>query len=211
MITLKKLMLVWKHRWAVRAAVGRLVSLLEGDGVAEALGSLTEEELDGLRRWMAEVPAGGSVVEVGTLFGLTTIDLARRAPEGVKILTVDNFSWNPFGLPAKHHEAFTRRILAPWIENGKIELIHADSEDYRTRFAAPAESRNPPVPHLVFFDADHSYEAVRDEIAWAKSIGVKAICGHDYGNPLFGVTRAVDEAFPQGVETAGMCWKARIV
>ena len=47
--------------------------------------------------------------------------------------------------------------------------------------------------------------------AWAKSLGVKIICGHDYANAYFGVTRAVDEAFPQGVETAGMCWKAKIV
>ena len=210
MVTLRKLRLVWKHRWEVRAAVGRQVSLLEGDGVAEALGSLTAEELDGLRKWMAGVPAGGVVVEVGTLFGLTTIDLARRAPTGVKILTVDNFSWNPFGLPPKHHEAFTRRILAPWIEEGRIELIHADSDDYRARFKALDASRNQKAPHMVFFDADHSYEAVRDEIAWAKALGVKTICGHDYGNPLFGVTRAVDEAFPGGVETAGMCWKGAL-
>ena len=60
---------------------------------------------------------------------------------------------------------------------------------------------------MVFFDADHRYEAVKEEIAWALTAGVPSICGHDYGNALFGVTKAVDEAFPDGVETAGMCWR----
>ena len=63
----------------------------------------------------------------------------------------------------------------------------------------------------VFFDALHQYEPVRDEIAWAKGIEVACICGHDYNNPspVFGVTRAVDEVFPNGVDVCGMCWKGR--
>jgi hypothetical protein len=32
------------------------------------------------------------------------------------------------------------------------------------------------------------------------------IAGHDYGNPRFGVTRAVDEAFPEGVAVHGTVW-----
>lgn len=194
---LKKLMRLWKWRRQVRSALGSLTSLYEGDGVADALGGLTAEETAGLVGWL---PKSGTVIEFGTLFGLTTIELARRAAPDVKIVTVDIFCWNPFGLPPDKHEQFTRRILAPWIESGKVELVRADSREFR---AALKE-----VPSLVFFDADHRYEAVKDEIAWAKSIGVPTICGHDYGNRLFGVTCAVDEAFPGGVETAGMCWKA---
>jgi hypothetical protein len=63
-----------------------------------------------------------------------------------------------------------------------------------------------PAPALVFLDADHSYAAVRDEIAWAKSLSVPVIAGHDYGNPRFGVTRAVNEAFPEGVAVHGTVW-----
>jgi hypothetical protein len=58
----------------------------------------------------------------------------------------------------------------------------------------------------VFLDADHTYKAVRDEIAWAKRIGVKIISGHDYGNPTFGVTQAVDEAFPKKIDVRGSVW-----
>ncbi len=199
----EKLRLLWKYRWTIRAALGRQLRLLEGDGVADALGGLTDEETAELAKWAGEVPPGGTIVEFGTLFGLTTIELARRAPEGVRVRTVDNFCWNPFGLPPQHHEAFTRRILKPWLESGKVELVVADSMEFR-------KSASQPVPSMVFFDADHSYGAVRDEVAWAKQLGVKIICGHDYGNPLFGVTRAVNEAFPKDVETAGMCWRAKI-
>ena len=44
-----------------------------------------------------------------------------------------------------------------------------------------------------------------------KAAGVRLIMGHDYRNPSprFGVTRAVDEAFPSGVDVTGMVWKAR--
>ncbi len=62
---------------------------------------------------------------------------------------------------------------------------------------------------MVFLDADHSYAAVRDEIAWAKRIGVVIIAGHDYGNERFGVTLAVDEAFEKGggrLTVRGMVW-----
>ena len=34
---LEKLRQLWKHRHEVRAALGRQIALLEGDGVAEAL------------------------------------------------------------------------------------------------------------------------------------------------------------------------------
>jgi hypothetical protein len=55
----------------------------------------------------------------------------------------------------------------------------------------------------VFLDADHSYAAVRDEIAWARGLGVPLIAGHDYGVAKFGVTRAVEEAFSPGSVTVG--------
>ena len=197
---IKKLLKLWKHRLTVRHFLSCQLSLLEKDGVADALGGLTEEETAGVTAWVKMVPEGSTVVEFGTLFGLTTQALAEVAPEGVTIVTVDNFCWNPIGLKPELHEQFTRRILKPYLDKGRVKLVSADSASFRKAYDGN-------VPALVFLDADHSYEAVQAEIAWAKSLGVKMICGHDYGNPLFGVTRAVDEAFPKGVERAGMCWR----
>ena len=196
---LDKLRLLWKHRGSVRTALGRHLALLEGDNVAEALGGLTDEELNGLVSWL---PERGTFVEFGTLFGFTARFVACARPS-LKVVAVDNFSWNPFGLPPRLHEEFTRRVLAREIAEGRIEVVNGTSEQYRKTCGF--------VPDAVFFDALHQYEPVRDEIVWAKDAGVACICGHDYNNlnPIFGVTRAVDEAFPKGVDVCGMCWKGK--
>jgi len=183
----------------VRNALSTLASLHSGDGVQDAMGGLTGEETAALVRWAAE--EGRDVVEIGALFGMTTRELARALPEGRRVFAVDNFSWNPFGLPARSHEAFTRRILAPELASGKVVLVNGDSEGF-------LGSVDPGV--FLFLDGDHRYEAVKREIGLALAAGVRVVAGHDYGNALFGVTRAVDEAFGRPDETAGMCWIKRL-
>ena len=179
-------------------ALSSWLRIASGDEKAMILGGLTDEEMSGLISWL---PESGTFVEFGTLFGLTAKAIAAAKPN-LKIVAVDNFSWNPFGLPPKLHEAFTRRILANEIAAGRVEVVNATSEEFRGGFAG--------APDGVFFDAQHQYEPVRDEIAWAKRVGVKCITGHDYNNPskVFGVTKAVDEAFGKPSEVVGMCWKA---
>lgn len=194
-----KLVKVIKHRHLVRMALSSTVRIADGDENAAILGGLTDEELAGLISWL---PERGTFVEVGTLFGLTAKAISAARPN-LKIVAIDNFSWNPFGLPPELHEAFTKRILATEIASGQVEVRTMTSEEFRASCST--------VPDAVFFDAQHQYEPVRAEIAWAKDIGVRVITGHDYGNPspVFGVTRAVDEAFPQGIDTIGMCWRAK--
>ena len=210
---LKQLFRVFRYQHQLRAAISTHLSLLEGDTLF-ALGGLTEEEeefMSALVRKYASASVRkdgneetgdkevGPIVEFGTLFGLTTRLIAAKAGAKLGVITVDNFSWNPFGLPPALHEAFTRKILRTELDEGRVSLIVADSDAFRAEYSGC-------VPSMVFLDADHSYGAVRDEIAWAKKLGVPLICGHDYGNPLFGVTRAVDEAFPEGVRIGGMVW-----
>ena len=43
-----------------------------------------------------------------------------------------------------------------------------------------------------------------------KTKGVRHVAGHDFGNPLFGVTRAVREVIGEPDEIIGMCWYKRI-
>lgn len=198
---LKKMLAVLKHRREVRMALASVIRFAERDANAEALGGLTDEELAGLVSWL---PDNGTFVEFGTLFGLTAKAVAAAKPN-LRIVAVDNFSWNPFGLMPTVHEAFTRRILANEIASGQIEVRNMTSVAFRALVCRSAID-------AVFFDALHQYEPVKDEIAWAKALEIKTIAGHDYGNPspVFGVTRAVDEAFGcAGVEVVGMCWRAR--
>lgn len=188
-----------KYRREIRMALSSALRIADGDENAMILGGLTDVEIMGLISWL---PESGAFVEFGTLFGLTAKAIAAAKPN-LKIVAVDNFSWNPFGLPSKLHEAFTRKILANEIASGQVEVLNTTSEEFRASCKMSID--------VVFFDALHQYEPVKAEIEWAKKAGVKLITGHDYHNqsPVFGVTRAVDEAFPQGVETVGMCWRAK--
>jgi len=200
---IKQLLKALKWQRQIRAAVSTQLSLLEGDSLF-ALGGLTEEEENALVALVSHSNGGqqeeqGVVVEFGTLFGLTTLLLVHHKAPTQKVITVDNFSWNPFGLTPALHRDFTKRILRSAILSGSLELADMTSAMFRDKYQGV-------VPYMVFLDADHSYQAVQEEIMWAKKLGVKLICGHDYGNPSFGVTRAVDEAFPDGVEVKGMVW-----
>ena len=65
---------------------------------------------------------------------------------------------------------------------------------------------------FVFIDADHSYEAVKEDLeAWfPKMKDGGTIAGHDYGNPTNGVKPAVDEFFLEKdleVATLRHLWK----
>ena len=196
---MKRILTLIRHWREAKTAFSTLAALY-GDkiGSMDALGGLTEEEMRAVVGWATE-DIGMTVVEVGTLFGLTAREIAGRIANG-RVIAVDNFSWNPFGLPPKIHEAFTRRIL----RGSKVELINCSSEDWRKQVTGKTD--------MIFFDADHRYEAVKAELEWAKAAGIPQICGHDYGNPnpRFGVTRAVDEVFgKENVEVVGMCWRVK--
>ncbi len=199
MCRLKKIVKMIKWQRQVRALISTQLSLLENPTLF-ALGGLTDEEsgaVVGLIKKASDLT--GPIIEFGTLFGLTTRLMAMAKMPDQELLTLDNFCWNPFGLTPALHEQFTRRILRRELSDAQVKLVVEDSAFFRKNYRGTC-------PSLVFLDADHSYAAVRDEIAWAKALGVPIISGHDYGNTRFGVTRAVDEAFPDGVQVTGMVW-----
>lgn len=70
---------------------------------------------------------------------------------------------------------------------------------------------------MVFLDADHSYEGVRDDIAaWLPKVRAGGwIGGHDYDNPapgynFSGVERAVHEAFGEVETDDNFTWFTRV-
>ena len=183
----------------LRAVVSFHLALLENPG-DDTLGGLTaEEESRVVELIHAAAVFDGPIVEFGTLFGITTQLMAAEKRHGQRLISVDNFSWNPFGLSPAQHEALTRRVLRRQIAQGRVLLYVGNSAAFRSSY-------NGVTPSLVFFDADHSYETVLDEISWAKTFGVPLISGHDYGNNRFGVTRAVDASFPNCVSVRGSVW-----
>jgi hypothetical protein len=107
-----------------------------------------------------------------------------KAPDQ-PLIGVDNYSWNPLELRPEFHEYATRRVLEQATSKFNTTL---KSEDKRAFF----DAYDGPPPGLVFCDADHSTEATLEDINWARSVGAKIVCGHDYGEDPQ-VSAAIDQ------------------
>lgn len=128
----------------------------------------------------------GPLIEIGTLFGFTTQKIAFWKDARKKIITVDNFCWNPPGISSDEHYHLTCKVLWYLIQTGHVELLNMSKDDFFNNYQGEA-------PSLVFIDADHSYEATISDIRESQRIGARIICGHDYNDDHPGVIRAVDE------------------
>jgi predicted O-methyltransferase YrrM len=161
---------------------------------------LTDEEEEALSTIIEEYCKDqGPIIEFGTLFGTTTLLIAGIKSPDQRLLTLDNFSWNPFMMSSKDHERFTRRCLRFVMSNSYVELVNDDIREFKKNW-------NGGSPALVFLDADHRYEAVKSDIEWSVYSGAKVICGHDFGAEWPGVERAVREIFGSNFSTSGSLW-----
>lgn len=152
-----------------------------------ASGQISLVEARFLMALVARSDASRPIVEVGTLYGHSTMVMCLAKAPQQTLLAVDNFSWNSLGIASAVHQAATRTRLAECITHYGVQIVaQGASEFYASYQGSP--------PALYFCDADHSYEAVKADIAWAKKIGASIICGDDYAPEHTGVTRAVDEA-----------------
>lgn len=101
------------------------------------------------------------------------------------------------------------------------DVFHGDLEQYKPVFVScimTSEKASKVVQNnldLVFIDADHSYESVKQDIElWAPKLKPKGIlCGHDYATDAPGVIKAVDEIFGEKIhlekelESSYIWWK----
>jgi hypothetical protein len=129
----------------------------------------------------------GPIVEIGTLVGLTTTKMALWDRAERTIITVDNYSWNPWGLSPEDHRAMAGHILHYLSAMGRVEIVADDKNEFYRTYRGPA-------PSLVFLDAIHDYPQTKIDIQWAKEAGARMIAGHDYIDKFPGVIKAVDEA-----------------
>jgi predicted O-methyltransferase YrrM len=140
----------------------------------------------------------GPIVEIGTLLGITTTNLAlAKAPEQ-KIITVDLYCWNPWGLTEEAHAALASQLLRYLVETGQVEQVRVDKNEFYRTYSGPP-------PAIVFLDAMHDYQETKKDIEWARSVGAKIISGHDYCEKFPGVIQVVDE-FGGPRELAGSVW-----
>jgi predicted O-methyltransferase YrrM len=145
------------------------------------LTEIVERQL--LARLAQAVPAGGLIVEIGTMYGGTTAALALAAPQA-RLITIDNFSWHPPDDQPSSKELVARNMAALGIEN--VTIIEGDSRHVGKKW--PGE----PIA-LLWVDGGHEYaEAKADLDNFGKHAEVIAV--HDYIlTQLPSVKQAVDD------------------
>jgi hypothetical protein len=141
---------------------------------------------------------GGPIIEIGTLLGITATRMALAKAPQQKIITVDNYCWNPWNLPPDAHHALAHQTLYYLIETGHVEQLRMEKAQFYATYSGPA-------PSLVFLDAWHTYEETKKDIEWARAAGARLIAGHDYSDQFPGVTQVVDE-FGGPCKLAGSVW-----
>lgn len=163
-------------------------------------GSVTKKEEAELERLCKIAMTNkGPIVEIGTLFGLTTLLFADLKEPERDLITVDNFSWNPFNLTEENHLIFTQRILRHSTQYQNTTIYNGDAEKFYQDY-------NRDIPCMVFIDASHKYELVKKDIAWALSQNIPVISGHDYNPATPGVMQAVDELIGSKIHVEDKVW-----
>jgi hypothetical protein len=129
--------------------------------------------------------------------------LAVEKNSSRKLIAVDNYSWNPFGLSEVEHKLVTGLTTQVAVKHLNVQLFAGSSEEFW-------KAHSNELIAGVFIDADHTYDAVKCDIRLAIENGVRIISGHDYSDIHPGVVRAVNEAFPEGVKVYGTVWIAPV-
>jgi len=158
--------------------------------------------LDQELRWLAtRARERKRIAEIGSWKGRSTRALADHT-NGV-VFAVD--TWNGSNEEAHHRELAGRESwwLADEFKNNLSD--HLDARKVimvRQPSLLAARSIVSSLRFdMVFIDAEHTNEAVKADIAaWRPLVAAGGLlCGHDYGGPWTGVTRAVNEVFPHCV------------
>ena len=154
---------------------------------ASAMGQISIAEARLLSDLVRSSDPSRPIVEIGTLFGFSTLVMVLAKQQGQRLITVDNYSWNPLGVRPDVHRALTRNRLADAVAEHHVTVLVMGAEEFYRSYQGPA-------PALFFCDADHSYEAVKKDLEWAIGANTSIICGDDYEPDTHpGVTLAVDE------------------
>lgn len=163
-------------------------------------GTVDSAEFQGLVTLANQAAAHpGPIIEIGTLFGYSTQALALGKRADQPLLAVDNYSWNPIGIPQWRHQELTAKNLTYLARTQNVRLEVCSNADFYARY-------NGPAPAMVFIDAGHDYTQASIDIGWARKVGAAIICGDDYSWP--GVAKAVEEAFGKNYHLVGDMWVA---
>jgi hypothetical protein len=181
-------------------------------------GSLTAERIEGWTtrselNWLCRQARRRHVImEIGSWKGRSTHALASATP-GI-LFFIEHFHGSKDSGGESYHEvaseqgvdAIRKTLLANldcFIQRGSALLIEMTSAEAATTLAPI--SRHRPAD-MIFIDADHSYEAVKDDILnWRPHLRRGGLlCGHDCD--WQSVRQALDETLPGWQRGPGSIW-----
>ena len=155
-------------------------------------------------------PDGGNFVELGCFKGKSTSFIVTEIinqKRDVSFYAVDSFEGSTNLSDAKEVEAYNgiRNIENDFKNNTKH--LYNYFFTYKELSHQAADNFNNKDVDVLFVDAGHSYEAVKQDIvAWLPKMKHNGIiAGHDY-NSWAGVKKAVDEKFGQPHKVENDCW-----
>lgn len=149
-----------------------------------------------------------TVIEVGSFVGKATAFFAKHCDH---VFAVDTFKMWPEGMENGDAQQFGYDFYEQFLFNMRDEGVLDKITPVRmTSREAAEEVFNTPVD-LIYIDASHDYESVKEDIGlWAPFAG-KIICGDDYDENWPGVKKAVDEFFYPHAQAYGNFWFAPII
>lgn len=171
------------------------------------------------KQFADQIPDGGTIVELGSWKGQSAsfmcVELKKQGKNRVKFFTVD--TWEGSGTEGDHDQD-------KWVKEGKLYNKFKDNLSEVSNYYIPlrmttSEASNHFVDgtvDIVFVDAEHSYEGVKNDILkWEPKVRKGGIIsGHDYdpdGKSWPEVKKAVDEHFGNRVFAAeGGCWVVEV-
>lgn len=189
-------------------------AVCDGRETSEVLGWFDWEPL--YDRAVETAPPGSTLVEVGVFCGKSLIYLARKARDadkGLRVIGVDTFQGSPefdgrvFFNDRPFSQAPSGALVSLCVSALTEHGVRDDVILLMTDSLQAARLFNNASLHMVFVDADHTEEAVVDDIlSWCPKVAPGGIlAGHDYWD-FPGVKSAVDRLIPDAVTHPEQTW-----
>lgn len=159
----------------------------------DVYGFLNPYEARLLHDLAAAVPTGGTIVELGSFRGKSTVALAWGAKlSGATVWAIDpheSYHQGEVNFGPEDNSAFLQNIVRMEVHD-VVRVINLSSSEVAAIWNQPID--------LLFLDANHDYEQVKlDFLNWAHHVR-GAVAMHDTGGLWPGVTRFVDELLAAG-------------
>ena len=152
--------------------------------------------------WLAtQASTHKRIVEVGSWQGRTTRVLADNTAG--EVFAVD--TWKCIPALKSHWQGDSEWLWNAFQANlSDLSNVHP----IRSTSLDAAQQLMQSQFDMIFIDACHDYESVAADIkAWEPLlISGGLLCGHDYADPDYGVTKAVNELLPEAVCVVDSIW-----